>query len=414
MIDRMAIQKIKPKNKIGFVASGGAAKAACFHMGVALALQRKGFEFRTGLATHAPPATGTGREIEVLVGSSAGAFACAMISSGHPLDEIYHSFLGHRNAHFPSLSYGQMLYPNLMDTALRFFSRLPKSLALRGYKSLESLLQGLFCSNGFYSTEKLESYLRRSIVPCNNFKDLSPELYIVTTLLDNPGRLILGPRDLNKLRPDTYFYDGETEYDTGVEISHAAAASMSLPPIFKPYQLQTQKGPLYCFDGEIRKTLSTHIAKDAGCDLIFASYTHQPYRYREEIGSLADYGIPSILVQALYQLIESRIQGAHDLHLLKQRVFEETHNFFEKKGLSPQLQEEFNHHLMTKLDYNPNVDYIYIHPTEHEENLFFSDHFNLSSESMEAIAENGFRSAIRALKDYHFSFSEPVSRSQAS
>ncbi|MGE3724858.1 MAG: patatin-like phospholipase family protein [Candidatus Sericytochromatia bacterium] len=410
----MAIQKIKRKNRVGFVASGGAAKAACFHMGVALALQRKGFEFRTGLASDAAPLAGNGREIEVLVGSSAGAFACALISSGHPLDDIYHSLLGHRNAHFPSLSYAQMLYPNLLDTALRFFSRLPKSLAVRGHKSLESLLQSLFCSNGFYSTEKIEAYLRRSILAGNRFDQLAPELYIVTTLLDNPGRLILGPRDLNQLREKLHFYDAETQYDTSVDISHAAAASMSLPPIFKPYQLQTEQGPQYCFDGEIRKTLSTHVARDAGCDLIIASYTHQPYKYREEIGTLADYGIPSILVQALYQLIESRIQGAHDLHLLKQRVMEETQSFFDKKGLSSQLKEEFLQHLNLKLDYNPDVDYIYIHPTEQADSLFFSDHFNLSSESMEAIAENGFRSAIRALKDYHFSFSEPFSSSQAS
>lgn len=410
----MTVRKIKHKRRVGFVASGGAAKAACYHMGVALALQRKGFEFRTGLKSQAPPRTGNGREIEVLVGSSAGAMACALIASGHPLDEIYHSFLGHRNAHFPSLSYGQMLYPNLLDTVLKFFSRLPKSFAVRGHRSLESLVQALFCSNGFYSTEKLEAYLRRSILPTNRFSELDPELYIVTTLLDNPGRLILGPHDLDLARRKVYFYEEETRYDTSVDISHAAAASMSLPPIFKPYQLETAQGPCYTFDGEIRKTVSTHIAKDANCDLIFVSYTHQPYRYRKEIGSLADYGIPSILVQAIYQLVESRIQGARDLHQQKVRVMEEIHAFFDRKGLSAEIKEEFLAHMCTKLDFNPDVDYIFIHPTDYEEKLFFSDHFNLSSETMEEIAESGFRSAIRVLKDYHFTFSDPYSSSQAS
>ncbi|PIQ28278.1 hypothetical protein COW36_04415 [bacterium (Candidatus Blackallbacteria) CG17_big_fil_post_rev_8_21_14_2_50_48_46] len=410
----MAVQKIKRKQRVGFVASGGAAKAACYHMGVALALQRKGFEFRTGLKTKSPPLAGNGREIEVLVGSSAGAFACALIASGHPLEEIYHSFLGHRNPRFPSLSYGQMLYPNLLDSLLKFFPRLPKALSVRGHKSLESLLQAFFCSNGFYSTEKLENYLRRSILPSNRFDELDPELYIVTTLLDNPGRLILGPKDLDLMRKKVHFYEEETRYDTHVDVSHAAAASMSLPPIFKPYQLHTSQGDVYTFDGEIRKTLSTHIAKDAGCDLILVSYTHQPYRYRKEIGSLADFGIPSILVQAIYQLVESRIMGARDLHEQKTRVMNEINYFFDKKGLSAQLKEEFLQHMMVKLDYNPNVDYIFIHPSDHEEQLFFSDHFNLSSETMEQIAESGFRSAIRALKDYHFSFSEPFSSSQAS
>lgn len=403
----MSVQKIKRKHRIGFVASGGAAKAACYHMGVALALQRKGFEFRTGLKSQAHPRSNNGREIDVLVGSSAGAMTCALIASGHPLEEIYHSFLGHRNARFPSLSYGQMLYPNLFDTAFKFFARLPKSLSVRGYRSIEALLQTLFCSNGFYSTEKIEAYLRRSILPTNRFSELEPELYIVTTLLDYPGRLILGPRDLNRNRQKVHFYEEETRYDTQVEISHAAAASMSLPPIFKPYQLKTAEGSYYTFDGEIRKTLSTHIAKDANCDLIFVSYTHQPYHYHEEIGTLADYGISSILVQAIYQLVESRIQSARDMHQQKVRVMEEINSFFDKKGLPLQLKEEFLAHMCKKLDFNPNVDYVFIHPTDYEEKLFFSDHFNLSPDTMEEIAECGFRSAIRVLKDYHFSFSDP-------
>ena len=65
--------------------------------------------------------------------------------------------------------------------------------------------------------------------------------------------------------------------------------------------------------------------------------------------------------------------------------------------------------LAEKLNFNPNVEYIFIHPTDREEELFFADHFNLSQKSMESIAETGFRSAIRALKDYNFTFEDNVS-----
>lgn len=406
------VQHISHKKKIGFVASGGAAKAACFHMGVALALQRKGFQFRSGLTRNAVPASFTGRDIEVLVGSSAGAFACAMIVSGFPLEDIYRSFLGQRNASFPMLSYAQMLDFNLRDTLLRFLPRLPKSLAIRGHQSLESLVQSLFSANGLCTTNKLERYLERQLLPSNRFQDYDSELYIVTTTLDNPGRLILGPRKLvPKKRPMQYF-DEETQYSTEIEISHAAAASMSLPPVFKPYPLRTSEGIVWAFDGEIRKTLSTHIAKDAGCDLIIVSYTHQPYHYREDIGSLIDYGVPSILVQAIYQLIESRIVNSRESHDMKRMVLEEIKSFAQRHQISDEARDELLKILMDKLSINPDVEFIFINPSSREEDLFFSDHFNLSPKSMEKIAESGFRSAIRVLKDYNFTFVEPVTHTQ--
>lgn len=399
------VETLPKKQKIGFVASGGAAKAACFHMGVALALQRKGFSFRSGLSRDLPQSTRAGNEIEVLVGSSAGAFACDLIASGQPLEEIYSSFLGHRNPNFQMLSYGEMLDMNLRDSILRFLPRLPKSLAIRGMASLEALVQSLFCANGFFTTNKIERYLRRQLMPSNRFADYAAELYIVTTTLDNPGRLICGPRELVPLRRPLHYYDDETRYATDIEVSHASAASMSLPPVFKPYPLRTRDGIVWTFDGEIRKTLSTHIAKDAGCDLIIASYTHQPYRQRDEIGSLIDYGIPSILVQALYQLIESRIMNAKETHDMKKMVVEEVISFFKRHQFSDAARDELLQILTAKLNFNQDVHYIYIHPSSHQDDLFFSDHFNLSPASMEKIAESGFRSAVRALKDYNFTFS---------
>lgn len=399
------VETLPKKKKIGFVASGGAAKAACFHMGVALAMQRKGFSFRSGLARDLPPASRSGNEIEVLVGSSAGAFACDLIASGKPLEDIYGTFLGKRNPNFEMLSYGQMLDLNFRDTLLRFLPRLPKALNMRGTASLESIVQALFCANGFFTTNKIEKYLRRQLMPSNRFGDYAAELFLVTTTLDNPGRLICGPRELVPRNRPHHYYDEETRYTTEIEISHASAASMSLPPIFKPYPLRTAEGVVWTFDGEVRKTLSTHIAKDAGCDLIIASYTHQPYVYRDDIGSLIDYGIPSVLVQALYQVVESRILNAKETHDMKKMVIDEVKAFFRRHQMSDSACNELLQILYGKLNFNPEVQYIYINPSTREEDLFFSDHFNLSPQSMEKIAESGFRSALRVLKDYNFTFS---------
>ena len=64
-------------------------------------------------------------------------------------------------------------------------------------------------------------------------------------------------------------------------------------------------------------------------------------------------------------------------------------------------------------DLEKDIEYIFINPSSREEDLFFSDHFNLSPAAMERIAESGFRSAIRVLKNYNFTFNEPVTEQQA-
>ena len=47
------------KQKVAFVASGGAIKAACFHIGVGLALEKKGLQFVGGTLKQAKKSSGT-------------------------------------------------------------------------------------------------------------------------------------------------------------------------------------------------------------------------------------------------------------------------------------------------------------------------------------------------------------------
>ena len=84
---------------------------------------------------------------------------------------------------------------------------------------------------------------------------------------------------------------------------------VACPPVFAPYEIKDEKrAPTHYFDGEIRDTLSSHVAADHGADLVISSYSVQPYHYNERMGSLHKYGIPVILNQALYQVIEQKIQ----------------------------------------------------------------------------------------------------------
>jgi hypothetical protein len=42
---------------------------------------------------------------------------------------------------------------------------------------------------------------------------------------------------------------------------------------------------------------------------VIASYSIQPYHYNENMGSLHEYGIPLIFNQALYQVVQQKIEA---------------------------------------------------------------------------------------------------------
>ena len=62
-----------------------------------------------------------------------------------------------------------------------------------------------------------------------------------------------------------------------------------MPPVYRPFPMLNPrtKEINYFIDGEIRETLSTHAAVDNNCDLIISSWTHTPYSFKQEVGSLA-------------------------------------------------------------------------------------------------------------------------------
>ena len=97
---------------------------------------------------------------------------------------------------------------------------------------------------------------------------------------------------------------------------------------------------MYYLDGEIRDTLSTHVAADHGADLIISSYSLQPYHYTEEIGSLHRFGIPVILNQALYQVIQQKI----DRHIQHQSDIRAVYNaidgYFKQMSLPDEHREK--------------------------------------------------------------------------
>lgn len=388
---------IKNKKKIAFVASGGAIKAACFHIGVMLAMERFGFSFLGGKKENNDVVEAKPGQVSVYVGSSAGSFVAALMAGGFSPDDLYSSLSNNKRGKSTNLRpilYFDVIGNNMVNNIVSTFNSL---LRTRKYKqlSIEGALQTILGLNGLFNTKNVGKYLGK-VLPTQDFKELIPELYIVTTELDNPNRIILGPRELKASRSATFATD--------VDISDAAIGSMSLPLIFGPYKLTINGKKVYVFDGEVRHTLSTHVAKDAGADLIISSYTHQPYHFNPEYGSLINYGLTSIMVQTIYQLVESKIRESKSKHEVKVNALKEVEDFFIEKNLPKELMNELLEKMHKKIEYSPNIDYIHIAPDPNDTGMFFEDHFNLSLKSMGKIIRSGFKSAYQTFSQYEFDF----------
>lgn len=400
----MAI-KFKDKKKIAVVFSGGGMKAAAFHIGVCLALREKGFRFAGGTKEQVKknypeddPMT-----VRVYVGSSAGSFLAAALSAGYSLEALINAF---------RVGTGTPLHPNdySLDNLKPFnyrdifslnstnllksipLSILRKSIISGGF---ESMLKDRFKANGFFTTHGFERYTREYALSHNEFRQLGTELYIIATQLNHTRKVIFGNF------PETT-KTKSLKYVNYAKISEAVAASISLPPLFAPYKIQNHKGKdMYFFDGEIRDSLSTHVAADNGADLIIGSYSYQPYHYTPEIGSLHNYGIPVILNQALYQVIQQKIDRNIQYKSDIKAIYNSIDGYFKQNNLPEEHRDKVLSIIRNCVNYKPEVDYIYIHPRSQNHEMFFADHFSLNPKILEKILLIGFKSAISQLRKYN-------------
>jgi predicted acylesterase/phospholipase RssA len=397
--------QIHEKRKIGLVLSGGGIKAAAFHIGVCLALKEKGFKFAGGTKEQVQknfpdddPMT-----IRIYVGSSAGAFVSSILSAGYSLEALVNAFqIGSGSKpRFQDHSLGSLKpigYRDIFDLNGRnLLTSLPLSLIRKSLVSggFETFLKGKFKVNGLFTTKNLEKYLSRHALSHNDFKSLGVGLYIVGTQLNHTRKVIFG--DFAESHKTT-----RTKYVNYAKISQAVAASTALPPVFAPYGIKRDDGKeMFFFDGEIRDTLSTHVAIDHGADLVIASYSVQPYHYTDEIGSLSGFGIPVILNQALYQVIQQKI----DRHITHQAEIRSIYNtidgYFKQTGLGDQHREKVLEIIRDRVRYKPQADYIYIHPRPQNYEMFFADHFSLNPNILEKIVKVGFKSAISVMRSHN-------------
>lgn len=398
----------KSKKKIALVLSGGGIKAAAFHIGVCLALQEKGFKFAGGnkeLVRQKFPEPSP-LTIRSYVGSSAGSFVAAMLASGYSVESLITAFkIGSfegliadekDRGYLKPLSYKYLFNVN----GSRMLNMLPDFFKARNHfisGGLESFVKSGFKLNGLFTTDGIERYLRKYALIENDFSRLGVDLYVVATQLNHTRKAIFGDFTESIKTKHTHLINYAS-------ISEAVACSTSLPPVFSPFGLKEPHSDkiIYYYDGEIRETLSAHVASDHGADLVISSYSVQPYHYNNEIGSLHEYGIPVILNQALYQVIQQKIEK----HIHWQEQLEEIYSiidsYFKQNNLPLEHKDKLLEIFAKRTRFKPNVDHIYINPRPQNHEMFFVDHFSLNPKILEKIVKIGFKSALSSLRKYQF------------
>jgi predicted acylesterase/phospholipase RssA len=240
--------------------------------------------------------------------------------------------------------------------------------------------------------------MREDVLPSNRFQDYQADLCIVATQLNHSKRIVFCKHQLPP-PPD----DPRCLFETKIAISDTVAASVALPPIFSPYGIKSESGKMvYFFDGEIRETLSVNAAEQVGADLIISSYTHQPYHFSREVGSLTKFGIPAIGIQAIYLLIERKIQSAIYTRNQKLAALEAVSEYCKQIQLDEKHRRKICSLMEKKLAVKPDARYIYINPRPKDHEMFFGEHFNFSAKFMEKIVRIGFVSALETLRQYEF------------
>jgi predicted acylesterase/phospholipase RssA len=380
---------LSKKRKVAFICSGGAVKAAAFHVGVALAMEHDGFIFEGGLADQNSelPSVDPAKLIKTYVGSSAGSLITSYLANGHTLKEILSTFRNDPSSQgIPGLKYWEMLSP-----------RVRRPWDVMGWNAfLLKMLKGQMFQSPF-TTEGITRYLHQHILETNNFSELRADLYIVTTELNRPRKVIFGKDRIPSADPSY-------QYRNDVSISDACAASMSLPPIYHPYPIQIDGQRTDFYDGEIWEPLSAHVGRDLGCDLVICSYTHQPLRIpgnRSE--TIADMGVETITLQALYQMIEQKIRMARGTRKRERDVVEFIYKFFRDNALSEELCDKLIAGVEDRMLYKPHIDYLYIHPRPTDVDIFRAPHFSLNRRKTEEIVKKGYIAGRIAMRDLYLS-----------
>lgn len=376
--------------KTGLVLSGGVVKAAAWHLGVVMALEDLGYKIKTNSLKDTEmdhPLI-----VDMMVGSSAGSMVAAMLAAGLSARDVMKASLGLEKFHLKPVGYTDIF--TLNKKIFTGYGK-PEYKELAEYPGLISTLLKPFTKPpGFFTTEGLRNYLIKHIFEYDQFEDFKSDLFFVATQLDDSQKIIFTKPGLEPKR-----HPEGVQYRISESVSQAVAASMSLPPFFAPYPLKhpvTGKEDYY-IDGEIRETLSTHVAVDQGCDVVISSWTHAPYHFTESVGSLVQYGLPSIAVQSIYLLIEKKIQSARGFRKQLDSTYEAIAEYCDSHKISKKHKDALQGIIEERFNFKKDRIFIDIAPDSSDAKFFFINSFSLNKKHTTYAIKSGYRKAMEIL-----------------
>jgi len=383
----VALSELKNK-KTALVLSGGVVKAAAWHLGVSIALEELGYHLKNNKTSSESDKHSL--EISTYVGSSAGAMICIYLASGFNPQDVVQATLGIKGSRLKGIGYKEMFHLRTPEFGFRKFET---PSILEGLPSMiKNLARPVISTPGLFSTNGVKKYLLKHVITEDSFESYKPDLFVVATQLDHSRKVIF-----SKFNYPNPSHDSTSTYYTGTRISDAAAASMSVPPFYAPFPIKNEltKEVNYYIDGEIRETLSTHVAEDNGCDVIISSWTHTPYHYHDEVGSLVHYGLPPIAIQSIYLLIQKKIVSSRAERAKAIDIMNTVNDYMKKEKFSQSNRREIMAILERKLNINPKVKLIDIYPDHHDYKLFFANSFSLNSKVSAYAVESGYKKTMK-------------------
>lgn len=372
---------------------GGFVPAVAYHFGVLEVLEGRGFRLRKGFL-----APGETREtgppgIDLVIGSSAGAFFTVAACAGADRHQIAGTIEAEiaDTAPFEAryLGQGKGLIQKLVDY-LRSGVK-PSWKNRRTWKAwaAESTLNALF---PLWSLDEIARYLGQEVLKGRGWSDLRTEAAILAVDLNHPATLVLGERESPILRllreepvdpeavhrilgsegwkivaefvaagvdPDhpalaTFRADPWARHTSvrvrGVPMARAAAGSMAAYPFYAPVELEDGEGRPFrighyepvVIDGEDRDPFTTDVAEESGADLVFVSSISTPYKYLHSVGSLARLGFPELHAQKATQSRDAKQENAARTHALHRGLFDEARKVLERAGCGEQVIDELH------------------------------------------------------------------------
>lgn len=280
--------------KIGLALAGGGPEGSVYELGALYALE----ESLEGVSL--------GRDIDVYVGVSAGAFLAACLANQVPVARLCRAIVAHEPGEHPfhpgiffspaigELIRGGVRVPWLAAEALLDYLRAPEEQTL-----VESLLRlSRALPVGLFRNEPIRRYIHRILSikdRTDDFRELRKRLIIVATDLDSGEAARFGTDGLDH-----------------VPISTAVQASTALPGLYPPVLVDGR----YYLDGVLLKTLHASVALDEHVELLFCINPIVPVDTAKTIeqgfmrrGKLIYRGLPTVMSQTFRTLIYSRLQA---------------------------------------------------------------------------------------------------------